>query len=293
MTIELRDHYHKIRTVLLWVLFLNWFVAFAKIFYGLFTHAASITADGFHSLSDGISNIVGLIGIGFAAQPRDDDHPYGHKKYETLFSLAIAAFLFIVCFNLMKEGIKRFSHPVTPSIDIYSFIVMILTLIVNVIVMKYEYRQGKELHSDILVADSLHTRTDILTTLSVIVALIAIKAGYVFVDAVVTMLISLFIAYAAFEILRQGAKVLTDTVAIVDVNRIEKIVLGVKGVQACHKIRSRGREDDIHIDLHAHVSPQMHVQNAHRISHEIVDAIKQSMPGVTDVIVHIEPLSKS
>ena len=116
-------HYQKIRWILIWVLLLNWAVAFLKIFYGMFTRCSSMTADGFHSLSDGASNVIGLIGIAFACQPIDKDHPYGHKKYETLFSLAIAAMLFIVCFNLVRQGIKRLYQPVTPEINAFSFIV--------------------------------------------------------------------------------------------------------------------------------------------------------------------------
>src|SRR3989344_7177156 len=150
------DHYRQIRSVLIAVLALHWAVALAKIFYGFATHAAIITADGFHSLSDGFSNIIGLIGIAIAFQPRDKDHPYGHKKYETLFSLGIGALLFIVCFNLIKEGLARFTHPVVPYIDATSFWIMVITLCANLFVVNYEYRHGKVLKSDILISDSMH-----------------------------------------------------------------------------------------------------------------------------------------
>lgn len=292
MVEETKEHYGAIKKVLLWVLVLNWLVAFAKISYGILTRASSITADGFHSLSDGASNIIGFIGIWLASRPRDEDHPYGHKKYETLFSLCISAMLFFVSFNLIKEGLRRFYNPVVPHIDAMSFVVMIVTLFVNLLVMKYEYKRGKDLGSDILVADSMHTRADIFTSISVIVALVFIRSGYTVFDPMVTIMISLFIAYSAFEIIRESSKVLCDTVAITDVKKVEKVVLGVNGVHACHKIRTRGRQDDINIDLHVQVSPQMHVENAHKISYDIEEAIKKSIPGVTDVVVHIEPREK-
>jgi len=291
---NLQQHYSRIRQVLIFVLVLNWIVAIAKIIYGLTSRCTSMTADGFHSLSDGTSNIVGLIGIHFACQPTDYDHPYGHKKYETFFSLGIALLLFLVCLNLFQEGIKRLYHPVVPQVDFNSFIVMIITLGVNFWVMNYEYKKGVLLKSDILTLDSMHTKADIFTSLSVIITLIAIKLrpGYRFIDPAVTIMISLFIAKSAYDIVKQSSAVLCDTAAILDVKKITDIVLGIKGVNACHKIRTRGRPDDIYIDLHVQVNPDMHIDNAHKISYTIEEAIKNAIPEVTDVVVHMEPKEK-
>ncbi len=169
MSTDTQKHYQKIRKILIIVLALNWAVALAKIIYGLSSRCFSMAADGFHSLSDGTSNLIGILGIHFACQPVDKDHPYGHKKYETLFSLGIAAMLFIVSFNLLKQGWQRLQHPVFFQADLGSFIVMLVTLAVNIYVMRYEYKKGKALKSDILVSDSLHTRADIFTSFSVII----------------------------------------------------------------------------------------------------------------------------
>ncbi len=289
MTQALKTHYSRIRRILILILVLNWLVALIKILYGFFSRCESITADGFHSLSDGTSNVIGLIGIHFACQPKDKDHPYGHKKYETLFSLAIAAMLFWVCFNLLREGIKRIHQPVLPRIDVISFAIMLFTLAVNVWVMRYEYRQGRRLQSDILVSDSMHTRADIFTSISVIIAMVAIKSGYPVFDSIATIIISLFIAWAAFNIAKESSNILCDTAPIIDVKKISDIVLGIKGVNACHKIRTRGRHDDIHLDLHVQVSPDMHMDTAHKISYIIEEEIKRNIPEITDVLVHMEP----
>lgn len=287
---KMQQHYRHIRSVLIWVMALNWLVALAKILFGLATRCVSITADGFHSLSDGTSNIIGLIGINLASQPTDRDHPYGHRKYETFFSLGIAALLFLVCFNLLKEGIVRLYKPIAPpQIDIRSFIVMVVTLLINIAVMRYEYKKGKVLQSDILVSDSLHTKADIFTSLAVIVGLVVIKLGYPIIDPIVTIVISLFIAYAGAMIIKESSAVLCDTAPIVDVKKIVDIVLTVKGVRTCHKIRTRGRPDDIYLDLHVQVNPDMHVDQAHKICYEIEDAIKKIIPEISDVVVHMEP----
>jgi len=282
-------HYKKIRRILIVILVLNWAVALAKLIYGLFSRCASMTADGFHSLSDGASNIIGIVGIHFACQPKDQDHPYGHRKYETLSSLVIAAILFVVAFNLAKEGISRLYNPTVPRIDAISFIVMVSTMALNFWVMHYERKKGEALRSDILISDSMHTKADIFTSASVIIALIVVKLGYPLLDPLAATLISLFIAHAGYDIVKQSSAVLCDSAAILDYKKIENIVLGIKGVRACHKIRSRGRPDDIYIDLHVQVSSNTHIDDAHKISYAIEEAIKNSIPEVTDVVVHMEP----
>lgn len=289
----IQEHYNRIRFTLILVLVLNWAVACAKVIYGLLSHCASMTADGFHSLSDGASNIIGLVGIRLASQPKDIDHPYGHKKYETFFSLGIVMLLFIISISLIHQALERFRNPVAPRVDIKSFTIMTITMIINILVMNYEYRQGKRLKSDILTSDAMHTKADIFTSLSVIIALIVIKLGYPVFDPIATIFISLFIAYSGFNIVRHSSAILCDTAAILDDKRIVDIVLGVKGVKTCHKIRTRGRPDDIYLDLHVQVSPDMHVDNAHKISYAIEEAIKKGIPEVTDVVVHVEPKEKT
>jgi cation diffusion facilitator family transporter len=264
-------------------------VAFGKIVFGYWIKSSSMTADGFHSFSDGASNIIGLVGIRFASKPVDKDHLYGHKKYETFTAQGIAMLLILVCFNILHDSIERFRNPVTPDVNIYGFAVMFVTMLINIIVMIYEHRKGKELNSDILISDSMHTRADIFTSVSVVFALIAVKAGYPIIDTVGSLVIALLIALAAFQILRDSSRVLCDTAAI-DIKEIEKVVKGIEGVVGCHKIRTRGRSDDIHIDLHVLVKPDMHIDKAHNLSYRIEDTLKKYFPGVTDIVVHLEPM---
>jgi len=284
-----RKRYLIIRNVLIITLILNWSVSLAKIVYGLITKSISMTADGFHSLSDGTSNVICLIGIWFACRPVDKEHPYGHKKYETFTSLAIAALLFFISFNLLKEVIARFFKPVVPEVNVLSFVVMLATLMINIFVVFYERKKGKELKSDILITDSTHTKTDIYVSLSVIIALVSIKLGFNVIDLIAGIFISGLIAWAAIGIARESSYILCDG-CTVDTKLIADVVKKVQGVKRCHKIRARGRQDDIHVDLHVSVDNNMHVDKAHYISHKIQDDVKRQIEGVTDVIVHVEPL---
>ena len=144
------------------ILLANIFIAVLKIITGSIIKSASLTADGFHSLSDASSNIVGLIGIHFASKPKDEDHPYGHNKFETLAGLFISVMLFFAGGKVILGAIERFQNPIALEISIESLIVLIFTLIVNIVVSITEYRKGKELNSPILISDSMHTRSDIL-----------------------------------------------------------------------------------------------------------------------------------
>lgn len=286
---DAEDRFRKIRRILFYILILNWGVAAAKLIYGWLTRSASMTADGFHSFSDGSSNIIGFFGIWVASRPIDESHPYGHKKFETLTSIGISGLLFLVCFNVVREGVLRFLHPVAPEVNVNSFLVMGVTLAINIVVMVYERQKGRALKSDILISDALHTRTDILTSSSVIVTLIGVKLGYPLLDPVASLMIAVFIGYAAVDIFKESSRILSDGVAI-QIEEIKEVVLSIKGVKECHQIRSRGRVDDIHIDLHVLVDPEMHVHNAHHLSYAIENKIKRDFKGVTDVVVHIEPL---
>lgn len=285
------QRYNQIKRILVFILALNWLVALVKIIFGYFIKSVSMVADGFHSLSDGASNIIGLIGIGLASKPIDREHLYGHKKYETFATVVIAVFLFMIAFSVLSEAIRRIFNPVIPQVNIYSFIIMIITIMINIFISRYEYRKGKYLNSDILISDSYHTLADIFTSISVIVALVSVRLGFPLMDTFASILISLFITYIGLKIIRESSRILCDT-AVIDNTQIEEVVKGIDEVIECHKIRTRGRADDIHMDLHVVVKPDMRMDKAHQISYEIEDRIKKVFPQVTDIVVHMESIGK-
>lgn len=283
-----RDRFSQIRKVLVYVLALNWLVSFMKILYGIITSCASMRADGMHSLSDGASNIIGLIGIWAASQPVDKDHPYGHKKYETFSAIGIAILLILLCVQILHDAVYRFFHPALPEVTKISFYIMAGTLAVNIFVMWYEIRKSKQFKSDILYSDAMHTKSDILISISVIATLIAIKIGYPLLDTFVAVAIAAFIGYAVFKILKESSNILCDRAPLVS-EKVKSIVMRIDGVKECHMIRARGRQDDIHVDLHLVVNSNMHVDRAHHITEMIEKGIKADIQGVTDVVVHVEP----
>ena len=280
----------QIGLVLCVTLVLNWVVAALKIVFGLATHCMVIFADGLHSFSDGASNIIGLVAITIAGHPADRDHPYGHQKFETFASVVISFFLFAVSLGILREAISGLIHPRRPEVTAASFILMGLTFAVNIFVVWYERRAGRRLNSDLLLSDSWHTLTDLFVTFSVFIALIGIAYRFDRLDAVFTFVISIVIFVTALSILRRGLDVLVDK-AVMAPDQIEKIVRQIGAVRDCHEIRTRGRADNIYVDLHVLVDSNMSVLESHRVANIIEHDIRARIPGVCDVVVHIEPVS--
>ncbi|MRS11621.1 MAG: cation transporter [Actinobacteria bacterium] len=284
------DRIRSIRRVLWWVLVLNVGVAAAKLGYGLLIDSVSVTADGFHSMFDGTSNVIGLIGLSFAARPADRDHPYGHAKFETFASAAIGALLLFAAWRVGSSAIERLSDPGSgPRVDAISFAVMVITLAVNLVVTTLERRAGVRLNSEILKADASHTGSDILVSLGVIGGLVAVKLGFPIADPVLGLVIAGFIILTGLRVLAGAGESLADT-ARLEPARVGEVALGVEGVLGCHDVRTRGTESDVCVDLHVQVDPGTSLANAHAIAEGVEKAIADAFAEVTDVIAHLEPL---
>ena len=277
----------QIKRVLWQVLGLNFLVAGAKIAVGSATGSLSMVADGFHSAMDGTSNVIGLVGMTFAGRPPDDDHPYGHQKYETFATLAIGLLLLLTTWNILKSAVTRLLEGSSPEVTVVSFVVMFVTMGINWAVSRYEQRQGKRLKSSVLLADSAHTRSDVYVSLSVIGGLVAIQLGWLWVDTVVALIIVVVIGKVGWEIIWRASNTLADS-AVVDPAEVEKIALSVDGVKSCHKIRSRGTDLATYLDLHIQVDSHMSLAEAHYLSHQVQDRLQQDL-DLTDVVVHAEP----
>lgn len=283
------EKYHVICRILWVILGINWSIAVAKMAFGYIIGSISLVADGIHSLADGISNIIGLIAVAIAGKPADDNHPYGHRKYETLASLAIAGLLIMASINIVQEGVRRlFSSPRSPEVTWVSVGWVGITILINWAVMYFEYSRGKKLQSDVLVADAMHTRSDIMVSTAVLFTLLASKYGIPWIDSVASLGIAVFIAWAAWDIIKHCADILCDGTDL-SADEIKSVVLQLDGVLDCHRIRSRGRADYLFVDLHVLVSRDCSLSQAHLISIDVETAIKKTFRGVGDVVVHMEP----
>ena len=280
--------YNEVRQVLVRILFLNLAVAFAKIIFGQLSGSISILSDGYHSLTDGASNVVALVGLRLADKPPDANHPYGHRKFETLAAGGIALFLLIVVVEVAQSAFSRLQSGGAPTVTLASFAIMLVTLLINIAVVRAERRAARRLSSELLMADARHTQSDVLTSIAVIAALAGSSYGLPILDPLAAMVIVGFIGYAGFQIARDAARILSDSMVISE-DDVRTVVQSVPQVLGCHHIRSRGSSEHVFLDLHVWMDGATPLTNAHAVSHSVKDRLMERYPQIADAIIHIEP----
>ncbi len=281
--------YAAVSRVLVRVLLLNLAVAAAKIVFGYASGAISILSDGFHSLTDAASNVAGLIGVRAAQRPPDEDHPYGHRKYETVAAAGVTIFLLLLVIEVVRNAFNHLTGRSAPhEISTASFIVMLVTVGVNLAVVAYESREGQRLGSEVLLADAMQTRGDVWSSLTVIAALVGARLGVPMLDPLAALVVAGFIGYAGFQVARTTTGILSDRIVISDAD-LELVVMSVPGIIGCEKIRTRGSADHVFLDLHVWLPPDLRLTEAHHLSHVVKDRLMARYPQIADAVIHIEP----
>ena len=232
----MQSDYRQVKRVLWLILLANFIVALLKIVVGIAIRSTSMTADGFHSIADTTSNILGIIGIILASKPTDKEHPYGHSKFEVISGLFIGAMLLFLAGKIIVDALESFRNPVVPAITIESLIALFITLFINIFVSNYEYKMGKRLNSYILISDSLHTKSDIFVSIGVLVTLLGVKFGLpIIIDPIVSLVVAGFILYASYEIFKSTINVLVDK-AIIDDKDVISVLYTFKEIKTYHNI---------------------------------------------------------
>lgn len=284
-----KTNYKNIKRVLYFLLLANLFVTIAKIVIGYTSKSMALSSDGFHSLSDSANNIIGIISITIASKPEDKEHPYGHKKFETMASLIICVVLTFIAYNIVVKSISKISNPSIMEISFQSLIILIGTVVINIFVATYEKKKGQEYNSSFLIADSIHTKSDVFISIGVITTLICIKIGIPpVIDIIVSLVVSLFILYAAYEIFIEATSILTDKVAIKNED-VKEVINEFSEIKSVHKIRSRGFKDNIFLDMHILVDNNLNVDQVHQLVHEVENKFREKLNTTVDLVIHVEP----
>lgn len=274
-----------VRRVLLVTLLLNLAVSAAKIVVGRLTASLAMEADGYHSLVDGANNVIGLIVAAFAYRPPDAGHPYGHRKFETAATVAIGVALLLLAWNVLTGALLG-EHPV-PIIGALNWTVMAATLLVNLGVSWYEGRAGRRLHSEYLLADAAHTRSDAYVSLGVIASFLAGRLVD-WADPAVAAFIAAAIAVQAGRILIGAFHVLTDR-ARIPAEAVAAVVRRVPQVVNCREVRTRGGPGAVYVDLVVDLDGDLSLHEAHGVADHIEAALRAVHPELVDVVIHLEP----
>ena len=282
------DRSAQVKRVLLGLLVANLVVVGAKFVIALRTGSLGVLGDTIHSSVDAMNNVLALVVIWIAAREPDEDHPYGHEKFETLGALVIVVFLSITCFEVVRGAISRLlsgSAPVTAGAT--ELMVLGATLVVNAIVTLYETKRGRELNSQILLADALHTRADVFITIGVLIGVIAARGGYWYVDPIVALAVAATIVVLAYGIVSRAVPVLVDQL-VAPPKRIQHAAEAIEGVVRAYDIRSRGVHERRFVELTISVRGDATVT----AGHQVADAVEHRLRSELDfheVVIHVEP----
>jgi cation diffusion facilitator family transporter len=277
-----------VRRVFIGLLLANVAVVGAKLVVGIESGSLAILGSAVDSCVDALNNVLALIVVRVAAKEPDEDHPYGHGKFETLGALAIVGFLSISCFELVRGAVNHLlsgSHRV--DINDLQLAILTLTLGVNVVITWYEQRRGIELGSELLVADAAHTRADVFITVGVLAGVLLTRHGWWWIDSAIAIVVALVIVAVAYRILARTVPVLVDQRAL-PTGEIQQTAQAVPGVKGAYGIRSRGPSDLRYAEVTIAVDRNANVESAHAIADEVEERLKRDLQ-FHEVTVHVEP----
>jgi cation diffusion facilitator family transporter len=256
----------------------------AKLIAGTATSSTAILSDAIHSLADLANNVVALVAIHLAAAPPDREHPYGHRRYESLAVFLLATLLSVLAVELALHslgGPREVTHQGS------SLALMIGVFGVNIALAIWETRRARALDSDLLRADARHTLSDVLVTALVIGGWQLAARGYLWLDTALTLVVSGLILSLAYSLFRRAVPVLVDHVAV-DPDALKAAVDSVPGVRTTRRVRSRAGAAAPRIDVVVSVDRELSTEDSHCIADAIEQALRTRFAS-EEVTVHIEP----
>ncbi len=280
---------NKVQQIILVEGIYNVVVLLLKIVVGLATHSLAILADAIHSLTDVLNNVVIWLVMRVAKKPADADHPYGHRKFETMAVFGLASLLVVLAVELVLHAFRSETQEIIS--EPWGLALMLVVLVLNLSVSLWERHWAKKLDSDILHADAQHTLVDVLTTVLVIVSWQLSVMGYVWLDKLCAVGVAGLVLYFAFGLFQKVVPILVDGFAI-DPDLLTKAAAQVKGVKEVRQVRSRWIGNSKAVDLIIAVDAKLSIKESHDIAHDVEDMLVAQF-NVVDASIHVEPYEKS
>ena len=260
-----------------------------KLVIGVMVGAVSVIADAVHTLSDVVSSIVVIWGFKQAEKPADVEHPYGHGRAEYIATLIIAILLCVAGIEFIEASIERIRNPQLVSSEWWMIILLSMTIIIKVFTARYAEFLSSKIASGTLHADAWHHRTDALSSLLVVGALIAGKYGYISVDGWAGLGVALFLIYTGIEIAKDAVDdLIGKPPTSAEVENIRQIVMDVDGVLGAHDITIHSYGHDKFISVHVEIDSEKSTVEAHDISEVVEDRLEKAL-GV-EPTVHMDPV---
>lgn len=287
----------EIRNITLWGAVVNILLTAGKITAGIFGRSAAMVADGIHSLSDLLSDIVVLAFTRISSKGKDKDHSFGHGKYETLATLIVSVILIAVGANLMSNGVRAiiavFNGAILPEPGGIALIAAIVSIIVKEFLYHATVKVGKKTSSTVVIANAWHHRSDALSSVGSLVGIggaILLGDRWTMLDPLASCMISIAIIVVAVKMAMPSlAELLESSLPEEIVKEIEETTASVKGVNNVHELKTRRNGMSFIIDAHIVVDPDISVVEAHDIATAVEDALRTRYGQETQLSIHVEP----
>ena len=285
------DRYKETRKVTLVGAAINLFLSVIKIVVGYIAQSQSLIADGFHSISDLISDGMVLVAAKHSHREADEDHPYGHGRFETVVTVALGLLLIVVAGGIAVDAVRRMLEPdALMHPGFMALVVAAISIVANEFLYFYTIRVGNKFNSNMLKANAWHHRTDSISSVIVLVGVGGTMMGFQFLDAVAAIGVAAMIIKIGWDLALQSVRELVDTALEREtVESINETIMNVDGVRELHSLRTRRMGGEALVDVHVLVSPKLSVSEGHHIGEKVREQVVKQVDDVTDVMVHIDP----
>ncbi len=287
----LDSRYQDIRKVTLVGAVVDLVLGVAKIIVGITASSQALIADGIHSLSDLATDFLVLFAAKHAHRQADDEHPYGHGRIETVATVVLGVSLVAVAIGISYDAVRRL---MAPELLLHpgwmALLVAMISVLSKELIYQYTARAARRLRSKMLHANAWHSRSDAISSIIVVIGVVATMLGYPSFDALAAVAVALMVAKIGWDLLWQSLQELIDTA--LDPERVEvirEIIMAVDGVRTCHMLRTRHSGSDVLVDVHILVDPALSVSEGHQIGEAVRWRLLETIDDVSDVTVHIDP----
>ena len=270
----------------------NCFLTVFNIAVGLMAGSYALVSEGAHTLSDVITSIIAYAGFKIGQKPADKEHPLGHGRAEAISGLLIVVFLAIVAYEIITGAIDKLIHPELITVpSFYASLMAVFGIFTNYFISEYVIRLGKEIRSPAIIADGKHQRTDIYTSVAILISVVIANIGYPIFDPLVGLLIGLLIIKTAYGIGKENIDNIMGKVPSQDlINRIKRVADSTPNAQGAHNIKVDYLGSYATAYLHVEVDGNMSLNDSHIIAHQVENNILKTIPEVKSVMVHVCPI---
>jgi cation diffusion facilitator family transporter len=270
---------------------INVFQTVIKISFGILGQSAALIADGIHSLSDLLSDLLVIIAVKLGSREADYEHPYGHRRFETIATVILGVSLVVIGGGVTWSVMNRMAHPEhLPVPNLIGMGIAALSIFINEGLYQYTKRIARKTRSKLLLANAWHQRSDAISSIVVLFGIGSVILGYPLADAIAAIVVALMVAKIGLNLVLESIKELVDTSLPPKlVAEIRKAIMSIDGVEGIHLLRTRQMGEDALIDAHIIVDPRITVSEGHSIGDTVRDELISRFDDIMDVLVHVDP----